>query len=303
MGLVYERVGTGPPLVLLHGLGHRRQAWYAVVSRLAPQRDLILVDLPSHGESPPLDTTGRSVRQALIGDLLDLLDELGLDYPHLAGNSLGGWLALEAAASGRAASVTAFSPAGFWRTSRQFSYARAALRTMHILGRVGRPLGPALSRKTAGRALIYAVIVSRPSRVSPVQAAGDMAAFLAARKAADSILSAATPFTDFIPANVPVTIAWGTRDRLLSPRQALVAKERLPAARLALLPGCGHVPMTDDPHLVADILLRGSRAESGLVGHLGDGLPVGVRTALPRWGARPPVRPRGTGTPLDYFGR
>jgi pimeloyl-ACP methyl ester carboxylesterase len=205
------------------------------------------------------------VRQALIGDLLDLLDELGLDHPHLAGNSLGGWLALEAAASGRAASVTAFAPAGFWRTSLQFTYARAVLRTMQTLGRSARPLGPALSRKTAGRALIYAVIVSRPSRVSPVQAAGDMAAFLAARKAASSILSAATPFTDFVPENVPVTIAWGTRDRLLSPRQALVAKERLPAARLAALPGCGHVPMTDDPDLVADILLRGSRARSGLV--------------------------------------
>jgi pimeloyl-ACP methyl ester carboxylesterase len=214
------------------------------------------------------------VRQALIADLLGLLDQLGLDHPHLAGNSLGGLLALEAAASGRAASVTAFSPAGFWRTSRQLSYARAVFRAMQIAGWVVRPLSPALSRSTAGRALIYSVIVSRPSRVSPVQAQGDVAAFLASRSAAASILAAATSFTDIIPANVPVTIAWGTRDHLLSPRQALVAKERLPTARLAALPGCGHVPMTDDPELVADILLRGSRTESGLVGHLGGGLPA-----------------------------
>ncbi len=61
---------------------------------------------------------------------------------------------------------------------------------------------------------------------------------------------------------MPVTIAWGTRDRLLPQRQVLLAKARLPDALLAPLPGCGHVPMTDDPALVADILLRGSRDSS-----------------------------------------
>ena len=55
MGLAYERVGSGPPLVLLHGIGHHRQAWQAVTPLLAPSRELILVDLPGHGESPPLD--------------------------------------------------------------------------------------------------------------------------------------------------------------------------------------------------------------------------------------------------------
>ena len=52
MGLAYERIGSGPPLVLLHGVGHRRQAWGAVLDRLTPHRDVILVDLPGHGESP-----------------------------------------------------------------------------------------------------------------------------------------------------------------------------------------------------------------------------------------------------------
>ena len=59
MGLAYERTGSGPPLMLLHGVGHRRQAWGAVVSLLAPYRELILVDLPGHGESPPLVAAGR----------------------------------------------------------------------------------------------------------------------------------------------------------------------------------------------------------------------------------------------------
>jgi hypothetical protein len=75
----------------------------------------------------------------------------------------------------------------------------------------------------------------------------------------NAILAAAVPFRGRIPADVPVTIGWGTRDRLLRPRQGLVAKAVLPQAELILLRGCGHIPVTDDPPLVADVLLRGSR--------------------------------------------
>jgi pimeloyl-ACP methyl ester carboxylesterase len=259
MGLAYDRLGAGPPLVLLHGIGHRRQAWDAVVDRLAPYRDLIIVDLPGHGESPALQTAGRSVAHALVAETMGLLDDLGLDRAHFAGSSLGGRLALEAAVAGRAASVIALSPAGFWRSSRELSYARAVSKAMQAAGRLIQPIAPALARTTAGRAMIYAEIVSRPSRVGPEQALGDMDAFLAARYTTNAILAAATPFTGTVPAGIPVTIAWGTNDRLLPPRQALVAKERIPQARLIPLPGCGHVPMTDNPRLVADVLLRGSR--------------------------------------------
>jgi pimeloyl-ACP methyl ester carboxylesterase len=88
---------------------------------------------------------------------------------------------------------------------------------------------------------------------------GDMTAFFRAKPAVRAILAEAFPFTANIPDQVPVTIAWGTHDRLLSPRQALVARARLPQARYIPLPGCGHVPMTDNPQLVADVLLTGSR--------------------------------------------
>ena len=111
MGLAYERHGSGPPLVLLHGVGHRRQAWGAVLGRLTPHRDVILVDLPGHGESPPLTLAGRPVIDAMLAEVTGLFDELALDRPHVAGNSLGGRLALEAGVAGRAATVTALSPA------------------------------------------------------------------------------------------------------------------------------------------------------------------------------------------------
>lgn len=257
MGLAYEREGSGPPLVLLHGVGHRRQAWYAVLDRLTPHRDVILIDLPGHGESPPLEP-GAPIIDALLGPVRALLDDLGVPYPHMAGNSLGGRLALESAMAGWAASATGLSPAGFWRSEREGNTAKAAFKVMEAAGGRLRRFGPALSRHTAGRALIYGAIVNRPSRMSAEQALGDMAAFLAAHDALTAILAELGPFTGTIPDGIPVTIAWGTRDRLLRPPQVLVAKERLPQARIRPLPGCGHVPMTDDPALVADVLLQAS---------------------------------------------
>jgi pimeloyl-ACP methyl ester carboxylesterase len=90
-------------------------------------------------------------------------------------------------------------------------------------------------------------------------------------------LDAATAFTGIVPAGIPVTIAWGTNDRLLPPRQALVAKERIPQARVVPLPGCGHVPMTDNPRMVADVLLRGSRVAQHIGGQSAAGLTQASR--------------------------
>ena len=257
MGLAYERRGSGSPLVLLHGVGHRRQAWGAVLDRLTPHRDVITVDLPGHGESPPLER-GKPALEAMLGAVAALLDDLGLERPHVAGNSLGGRLALEAAVAGRAASATGLSPAGFWRNEREAAMARAMVKGMEAAGGRLQRFGPALSRHTAGRALVYGAVLSRPSRMTAEQAQGDMAAFLAAHDALEAILAEMPPFTGQVPADVPVTIAWGTKDRMLRPAQVLVARARLPRARIRPLPGCGHVPMTDDPALVADVLLQGS---------------------------------------------
>jgi len=90
MGLAYERHGSGPALVLLHGVGHRRQAWQPVLDLLTPHRTVLTVDLPGHGESPPLRAAGRPAARAMAEEIFALFDELGLDRPHVAGNSLGG---------------------------------------------------------------------------------------------------------------------------------------------------------------------------------------------------------------------
>lgn len=258
MPLSYERLGSGPPLVLLHGVGHRRQAWTSVVDRLTPYREVILVDLPGHGQSPPFELAGRTVVQALEQEMIRFFDHIGLDKPHVAGNSLGGRLALECGVRGRASTVTALSPAGFWRDARDFGYTKFVFQAMQTLGQGLRPHAPLLAQHWLGRTVMYATIIDKPSLMSAEQAEGDFAAFLGAGPALNTILEGATQFHGQVPGDIPVTIGWGTRDRLLRPHQAEAARRALPAAWHVPLPGCGHVPMTDDPELVANLLLRGS---------------------------------------------
>jgi pimeloyl-ACP methyl ester carboxylesterase len=169
--------------------------------------------------------------------------------------SVAGWPWRPACEAARQRSL---SPAGFWRNSGEIAYDRAVFKIMELAGARTQRFAPALVRSTAGRAILYGAIVSRPSRMTPQQALGDTTAFLAATDALHVILAEMTNFTGAMPAGVPVMIAWGTRDRLLFLGQARVAKAHLPEALLVPLPGCGHVPMTDDPPLVADVLLRGS---------------------------------------------
>lgn len=263
MSLAYERAGAGPALVLLHGLGHRRQGWAAVRDKLTPHRDVISLDLPGHGQSPPLQVNrqpvnGQSPLEAIAEQIAALLSELGLARPHLAGNSLGGTIALTLAAQGRAASVTALSPAGFPSHGYQVHYDRALFTLTRLVARGIRPLVPVLAASTAGRALLYGTMVTRPSQITPEQAQGDVAGFASAKEAMRVVFAGPMRFTASVPDDVPVTIAWGAADRVLPPSNARVAQRQLPAARFVTLPGCGHVPMTDDPGLVAQVLLAGS---------------------------------------------
>lgn len=256
--LAFERHGSGEPLVLVHGVSHRRQAWYPVLDQLAEQREVILVDLPGHGQSGPLRTDGLPLEEALRREFRTFLADQQLVRPHVAGNSLGGRIALEAGAAGDARSVTALSPAGFWRTQAEFAYTRNIFMSAINLSTKLGASAARLPRSRAGRKIMYGMLMAHPSHVSADHAMGDFRAFRYACPALKEILGAASPFDDQIPADVPVTIAWAARDLVLPTWQAEVARQRLPQAEHVTIRGAGHVPMFDDPEQVARILLKGS---------------------------------------------
>ncbi|MFR9797806.1 alpha/beta fold hydrolase [Streptomyces sp. MS06] len=257
--VAYTRAGRGEPLLLLHGIGHHRQAWDPVVDILAAERDVIAVDLPGFGASPGLPE-GLAYDLPTTTAVFDgFCAALELDRPHAAGNSLGGLIALELGRERLVRSVTALSPAGFW-TEAERRYAFGVLLAMrHISRRLPQPLVEQLSRSAAGRTALTSTIYARPARRSPEAVVAETRALAGATGFTETLRAGAgVRFTDDLSA-LPVTVAWGTRDRLLLRRQGVRAKHVVPRARLVRLPGCGHCPMNDDPALVARVILDGSR--------------------------------------------
>ena len=251
--LVYTRKGSGDPLVLIHGIGHRRQAWDPVIDRLAQSYDVIAVDLAGFGESPAYPAGVPYSMDNAAADLSANFAAWGIEKPHVVGNSLGGAIALELGARGLARSVTALSPAGFFRGSDRFG-ALLLLLTLRLTA-VLTPL-PALravSRSRVGRRLTGFLLYDHPERFSADEVLGDALALRNARAFGPTIKAGTSyAFTGDTP--VPTTIAWGTRDRILFYAQSGVAQERLPGAHHVALPGCGHVPMIDDPALVVRVV-------------------------------------------------
>lgn len=257
MDLAYERRGAGEPLVLLHGIGDRWQTWLPVLGRLAAEHDVIAVDLPGFGASPPLPDGAAYDLADFVDALTGFFDGLDLDRPHVTGNSLGGMLALELGRIGRARTVTALSPAGFWNRA-EIGYASAALRLTRAAAlRSPRSLAERTLRSPLGRTLMTGLIYAKPADRDPedILAGSDA---LAGAPGFMPTLRHGLDLRYHATIDVPVTIAWGTRDRLLPPWQAARANRAIPGVRGVWMPGCGHVPMGDDPAMVAGVILKGA---------------------------------------------
>ncbi|GFJ91812.1 hypothetical protein Prum_054540 [Phytohabitans rumicis] len=125
----------------------------------------------------------------------------------------------------------------------------------HRVGtRLPQPVLRAILRSGALRAVTFGMICAHPTRLTPEVALADALALRNA-PAFDAVARASRGYAFQGAPEVPVTVAWGTRDRVLPYRQAARARQALPGARHVDLPGCGHVPMSDNPELVADIIL------------------------------------------------
>jgi pimeloyl-ACP methyl ester carboxylesterase len=252
MTIAYDRTGDGPPLVLLHPLGADRRVWDPVTEPLRATHEVIAVDLPGFGESPPLRGTIPTPR-ALAEAVAALLRELGIERPHVVGNSLGGWVALELALAGGAGRVTAIAPAGLWAAPLVPKPSLA-----HRLARALTPLIEPAARTRRGRRLLLSGSVAHPDRIPGRDAAHLVRAYARAPGfiAVNDAMRAAT-FTALDRIRCPVTLIWPERDRVVK-RPALLPGNATSVA----LPDAGHVPMWDAPAALVALIATADRAET-----------------------------------------
>jgi pimeloyl-ACP methyl ester carboxylesterase len=253
--LAYDRTGRGEPLVLLHPLGAHRQVWEPIVERLRDRRELIAVDLPGFGDSPPLQN-GTPTPRALAAAVAGLMESLGIARPHVAGNSLGGWVALELGLLGAVRTVVGISPAGLWPGPLVPKPVIA-----HRLAHAVLPLAGAAAANPVGRRLLLGSAVAHPGRVPRAAAAGLVRAYARAPgfKAVNDAMRAGV-FTGLERIRVPVTLVWPEHDRVVNRPPWLPDN-----VRSIVLQDAGHVPMWDAPDELARVLLeRTAEASSSL---------------------------------------
>lgn len=255
MSLHFERAGTGPPLLLVHGLGSNLRTWDPLLSALRGSRELVLVDLPGHGRSAPL--AGRQTVEAYADALASFVHWQGLAIADLAGSSVGGRLVLELARRGIGRHCVALDPGGFWRglETRWFHWTLAAsIRLVRLLG----PLHPMLSRHAFTRTLLLGQLSARPWLLSSDLVLGELHS-LAATSVFDATLGelARGPLQEG-SSRTPgrILIGWGRRDHLLLPPQAARALSAFPRARLHWFDHCGHFPHWDQPAETARVILE-----------------------------------------------
>ncbi len=245
------RAGSGEPLLLLHGLGGSTAVWTPVVELLAQEREVLAIDLPGFGTTPSLPAGVEPTAANLATAVRDVCERLGFDRPHVAGNSLGGWVGLEMGRAGWAASVTAISPAGLWRAPLGDRRVNPRLWARRL-----RPFIALALRARRPREAMLATFAAHPERI-PAREGRELVLGWIDASGYDGANRAMRTHV-FDPAgypDLPVTLAWGELDRLVAPPRP----ERRPAgARYLVLPGVGHTPTWDDPELVAGTILQGS---------------------------------------------
>lgn len=220
---------------------------------LAEHHDVVAVDFPGFGASAALPP-GTPYTAETLGHAVEFfVERLGLEEPHVAGHSLGGYVALDLASRGAVRTATALSPVGFWSRAEHL-YARTMLRLLRAAA-TATPgdRAEALISSPVGRAAALGLLVAHPSYIRDEE-------LLSAGEALRNAVGFYDTLDSFVwmpppaPPKVPITVAWGEHDRLLPRRQAVRAG-RWAQQRVRLLRGCGHVPMSDDPELVARVVL------------------------------------------------
>ena len=252
-----HRGGSGPPLVCIHGVTDTWRTWELVLPELERHHDVLAPALPGHAGGPGLPD---AISETLLAESVErAMDAAGFATAHIAGNSLGGYVALQLAARGRAESVVAFAPGGGWSPDdaalQRGLWAHFALMT--DLLRTAGPHAEAIAATPEGRRRATEFMVEHSEHLPADLVAHQIAG--AAACDTDRLL----PFgetsaweLDAERITCPLRIVWGTADRVL-PWPAATARYRrlLPQADWVELDGVGHGPQLDVPLEAAQLIL------------------------------------------------
>jgi len=233
---------SGDVVLLVHGYGGDRNSWLFLQEPLAARHRVYALDLPGHGTSAK-DVGDGSV-DLLADAVLGVLDAVGSDRAHLVGHSLGGAVVLAAAARspGRIASLTLFAPAGFG-PSISAGYVRgfAAAQTR-------RELKPLVGQLFADEQLVTRQVVDdllAYKRLDGVDAA--LAALAETLLDGDEQRIDSAAAVRALGEVVPVTVVWGSADRIIPAEQASSVAAVAPGAAVRVIDGAGHMPHMERP--------------------------------------------------------
>jgi pimeloyl-ACP methyl ester carboxylesterase len=252
-----HRGGSGEPLVLLHGFTDTWRTWELVLRALEERLDVLAPTLAGHAGGPSLPD--ELAEGSIAAAVEQAMDEAGFATAHVAGNSLGGYVALQLAARGRARSVVALAPAGGWdEGDPAIRETLDHFPTMQRLLATAIPHLDTIAGTQAGRARAMRFVVEDPSLLTADLVAHQL---LGAHRCAavDPLVAFARQQgwpLDAERVDCPVRVVWGAEDRLLEwPRAARRWQRLLPQADWVVLDGVGHCPQLERPLETAELIV------------------------------------------------
>ncbi|MBA2445562.1 MAG: alpha/beta fold hydrolase [Nocardioidaceae bacterium] len=252
----FERRGSGTPLLLVHGLGASWPSWSLILDNLADHRDVIAIDLPGFGDSPPLP--GEVSIATLTDAVAEFMSAQGLAGCDTVGSSMGARIVLELARRGVGGDTVALDPGGFWSPAELRLFSLSLRASLPLVLHLQRAM-PALMGNPAGRTALLSQFSAAPWRLPSDVALHEMRSFARATSLYDALdaLVSGPPQEGAPAGSTPgrVTIGWGRQDRVTLPRQAARAQHRFPDAELHWFERCGHFPMWDHPLQTAELIL------------------------------------------------
>ena len=250
-----HRMGSGDPLVLLHGFTGTWRVWLPVIPKLAERFDVLAPTLGGHCGADPWQEGVEPTVAALADAAEAELDTAGIDTAHIAGNSLGGWLALELAKRGRARTVVALSPAGGWSGDDEREERRLAgfFQRSRKGAELAYPRARGLVTRPRLRKLMFRDVMVHGERMPPGEAHHMMQGMVECSIFSEFVAAVTRdgPAVDLDRISCPVRIAWCEEDVIFPVERYSQTFGAVPGVEVTRLPGCGHVPMYDDPDLVA----------------------------------------------------